>query len=126
MATKKTDSQIIIDRLNAIRLKNNLPSLLQDDRLAKTAKFKVNDMLKHKYFDHVNPYGDGLEQVLQRSGYKDYWSAGEILAKDFKNTTDTVNAWMKSPEHKKQILDKDFDKVNCYSDKNNTVCHFSQ
>jgi uncharacterized protein YkwD len=124
--------------INVERDHQNLERLKFDDDLAKIARDHSADMAKRKFFDHVNPdhknatdrgkaagytcrksYGNyftnGLaENIFQgnlysrvtiTNGRKSYsWNTPEQIARD------TVNSWMRSEGHRKNILDKNFDK----------------
>ncbi|MCS7029678.1 MAG: CAP domain-containing protein [Bacteroidia bacterium] len=46
------------------------PALKWNDTLAKVAENKAMDMAKRKYFDHVDPDGDGINIKIHKAGYK--------------------------------------------------------
>lgn len=117
------DTFTIEDKINTERKYYNLDELKIDPQLKQTSAFKVNDMIFHKYFAHINPFGDGLKQIFKRFNVK-YRYGGEILARGFSNDDITIYMWMNSETHKNIILDKDFTKIGCYSRNEIIVCHF--
>ena len=48
----KEAEQEVIELVNAIRVKNELPPLLHDLHLTQLAIIKAQDMLGHNYFEH--------------------------------------------------------------------------
>jgi hypothetical protein len=96
-------TQEIIGQTNDWRGKSGLPALRENGPLNVAAQLKGQDMLAKGYWAHTSP--DGLEPWywINKSGYN-YQRAGENLAKDFRDTTSTVNAWMNSPGHKANIM----------------------
>jgi len=114
----------IEDEINQQRKENNLKVLMVEKSLINTAKFKVNDMIFHKYFAHINPFGDSLFNIFERFKIK-YSIGGEILAKKF-NGDGLIKAWMDSPKHKDVILDVNFYSVGCYQKEGLTACHFKR
>ncbi|MBU2028683.1 CAP domain-containing protein [Patescibacteria group bacterium] len=100
----------VIEMVNASRQAENLEVLAENKKLSQAAEAKVEDMLKEKYFAHNSPSGKTPWFWMEKAGY-DYRYAGENLAIDFKNTEDQHAAWMKSPTHKKNILNKDFQEI---------------
>jgi hypothetical protein len=64
---------------------------------------KAADMAQKGYFAHVGPDGKVPWQWLAEAGY-DYRSAGENLAVRFVDSKDVVDAWMRSPSHRANIV----------------------
>ncbi len=60
-------------------------------------------MFQHDYWAHFAPDGTSPWQFIKAAGY-DYSYAGENLARGFTTSVDAMNAWMKSPTHKANIL----------------------
>lgn len=95
---------------NQARTANNLPTLAINPRLAEAAKHKAADMFAHQYWSHDSPSGTTPWQWIDEAGYT-YAYAGENLAKNFANAQTTVNAWMASPAHRDNILNRHYTEV---------------
>lgn len=100
----------VIEMVNDSRQTEGLEVLVENKKLSQAAEAKVEDMLKEKYFAHNSPSGKTPWFWIEETGY-DYRYAGENLAMDFKNAQDQHAAWMKSPTHKKNILNSDFREI---------------
>lgn len=102
-------SQIDVGKLveftNNNRAKSGAGKVTLNPQLNAAAAAKVDDMFKENYWAHVSPKGTEPWFFISSAGYK-YQHAGENLARDFSNSKDVVNAWMASPSHKKNLLDK--------------------
>jgi uncharacterized protein YkwD/outer membrane murein-binding lipoprotein Lpp len=102
----------VINWTNTNRQQNGaLPPLKENLLLDKAAQAKLQDMFKQQYFEHVNPQGVGPGDLAKQAGY-DYISEGENLALgNFTNDQDLVTAWMNSPGHRANILNKGFEEI---------------
>jgi hypothetical protein len=72
-------------------------------------------MVAQQFFDHVSPDGATLLDRLTAVGYLgssvDTWAAGENIAwgtGDLSTPRSIVQAWMNSPPHRENILDRTF------------------
>ena len=92
--------------INSERTANGLIPLRIDKSLDQAAKNKSLDMVNRNYFEH---YAFDLApwDFIISAGYN-YLYAGENLAMDFNTAEGTVNAWMKSPAHRDNILNPDY------------------
>jgi uncharacterized protein YkwD len=102
-------SENVISEINSIRVTNGLKPLKTDPALSNAATLKSNNMIDRGYFDHY-AYGLTPWMLITNSGY-DYQYAGENLAMDFNTTEGMVNAWMNSPAHRQNILNKNFQDI---------------
>ena len=100
----------IISLTNIKRAENGLAPLSSSSKLANAARAKSDDMLSKNYWAHFSPQGTTPWSFITAAGYK-YIFAGENLARDFNDATSVVNAWMASPSHKQNILDKNFKEI---------------
>jgi hypothetical protein len=100
----------VIQMVNDSREKEGVKVLAENEKLSQAAAAKAEDMLKENYFAHNSPSGKTPWFWIEQAGY-DYHYAGENLAMDFKNADEQHSAWMKSPTHKKNILNKDFQEI---------------
>ncbi len=99
------DAQKVIELTNARRQSAKVGTVKENAQLDAAAEAKVNDMFSNNYWAHISPKGTEPWYFVSRSGYK-YLHAGENLARDFSNPKDVVSAWMASPTHKKNLLDR--------------------
>lgn len=122
----KSFADKIIQQTNEIRNKQGIRSVEAEVKLFSSANNKSWDMVQNNYFDHVSPTGKHLKDFLQEVGY-DYRVAGENLSVGFFNVDELVKAWVNSPKHYANIIDKDFQDigigmaVGTYKGKQNTI-----
>lgn len=98
----------IIALTNEERAKNNLPPLIERKRLDNSARAKADDCIKYNYFAHTSPDGVDPWFFFDTYGYGRFIYAGENLAYVFPTEKAVVRAWMNSPEHRKNILNKKY------------------
>ncbi|MDP2860817.1 MAG: CAP domain-containing protein, partial [bacterium] len=78
-------------------------SVKLDSVLAEAARKKGEDMLRLGYWAHISPEGKEPWVFITEAGYG-YVYAGENLARDFRDASSVVKAWMNSPSHKANML----------------------
>lgn len=111
----------MIQLTNDERKKAGLQVLEKNEKLAMVADYKVLEMSKLNYFDHVSPkYGKIANQFFQFGGIRlsiDADMIGENLAK-FEGydkagikPAEIIQAWMNSPEHMENILKKEYNAI---------------
>ncbi len=100
----------VVKLANISRNENNLPSLKWNDVLARAAQEKADDMLAKGYFSHTSPDGRLPWDFITKHGYN-YLTAGENLAEGFIEAEATEQAWMNSPGHRANILNKNFEEI---------------
>ncbi len=100
----------LLTATNKDRSNYNVAALKINSKLDKAAQAKANDMAKRNYWSHNTPDGDPPWVFITNAGYQ-YKSAGENLAYGFITSEDTVAGWMNSPEHKANMLNKNFSEV---------------
>ena len=96
--------------VNEARTSQKLPELVVNEKLAKAAEEKIDDMIKNDYFAHTSPTGITPWAWIENVGYN-YRFAGENLAINFSNAEDQQAAWMNSETHKKNILSPDYKEI---------------
>lgn len=96
----------LIDLTNEYRAEENYEKLVISEKLMFSAHNKAGDMSAQGYFSHDGPQKD-LSVWLNDAGYK-FSVAGENLAVGFIDSDTLFNAWIESPTHRANILDKDF------------------
>ncbi|NHM31579.1 SCP-like extracellular protein [Bacillus sp. C11] len=110
-------AQQVIDLTNAQRKQNGLPALKADTQLSGVAQKKAVDMEKNHYFSHTSPtYGSPFD--MMRDFGVTYSSAGENIAMGQKTPQEVVNAWMNSPGHRANILNRSFTNIGVGFDQN--------
>lgn len=101
----------VLVNTNAERKKLSLPGLKNNYLLDKSAEAKLDDMFSNQYFEHTSPSGLGVSDVMGEVDYK-FLVAGENLALgNFGGDPQIVAAWMASPGHRANILDKRFTEI---------------
>lgn len=100
----------VFNLTNASRQSEKLSPLFWNDKLASAAQAKADDMLAKGYFSHNSPDGKLPWDFIVSTGYN-YITAGENLAEGFKQAEATETAWMNSPGHRANIMNKNFEQI---------------
>lgn len=100
----------ILALTNETRVNNKIPSLWFASKLDVSAQEKANDMAKYRHFSHTGSKGRTLAYFLNQAGYN-YTVAGENLAVGFSDPQSLVDAWVRSPKHYANLVDRDFTEV---------------
>lgn len=108
----KLSSKEIIDITNEYRKSSGLlVELKENSKLDDSAEKKLDDMFDNQYFEHISPSKIGVEDLGEEVGYE-YILIGENLALgNFKDNQALVDAWMDSPGHKANILNKRYTEI---------------
>ncbi len=99
----------IIELTNKERIKKDLEPLKENSLLLKAAERKAQDLMKAQKFEH-NLNGKKFSQWIKDVDYN-YHYAGENLAINFIRAEATMDAWIDSPSHKKNILNSKFKEI---------------
>jgi hypothetical protein len=100
----------VISLANQARVEGGLAALTPNSLLTSAAQAKANDMLAKQYFAHNTPSGDTPWTFIKATGYS-YLTAGENLAIDFTEAESVQTAWMNSPGHRANIMNKAFQEI---------------
>src|SRR5262249_34213086 len=100
----------VIAAMNRERAAYGLRPLRLNTRLALAAGDRMSDLFTKHYFNHVAPDGTQPFVWAERRGY-DYSVIRENLAAGYRDPTAVVDGWMHSPDHRANILGRDFDEV---------------
>jgi uncharacterized protein YkwD len=100
----------LLDETNKIRQQKGLSTLKMNQSLSNAAAKKAQHMFKNNYWAHVAPDGTEPWFFILNEKY-DYSYAGENLAKNFNNSRDVVEAWYKSPSHRENLLNSNYDDI---------------
>ncbi len=103
-------SSNVINLVNNSRTEAGIEPLIENKDLTDFAYNKAQDMIDRGYFAHDTPEGKRPWQWIDRSVY-DYVYAGENLAMDFITAETLHNAFLKSPSHKKNILNQKYKEI---------------
>ncbi|MCA9335961.1 hypothetical protein KC967_03605 [Candidatus Saccharibacteria bacterium] len=102
--------QRLLTVTNEERAKQGIADLRLNEALDNAAQAKADDMFAQQYWAHTAPNGATPWQWIGQAGYA-YDHAGENLAKGFVSANGVALAWMESPEHRKNMLDTQFQDV---------------
>jgi len=108
-ASSITPAQVV-ELTNTQRAKVGLPPLTINSKLSSAALSKGQDMFNDQYWAHIAPDGKEPWGFIGEAGYT-YRVAGENLARDFSNSSDMMNAWMRSPTHKANIVNSRYQEI---------------
>jgi len=100
----------LLKETNARRTENKLDPLQLNEKLSSAALAKGQDMFANQYWAHVSPSGKDPWSFVKQSGYN-YVFAGENLARDFPDSKAVVDAWMKSPSHRENLLNPRYKEI---------------
>lgn len=105
-SSQLTLSEQIVALCNEYRIAEGLDPLLEDPELDELAKIRADEIII--YFEHERPDGSDCFTVM-----KDYKCTlcGENIAAGQGEPKDVVEAWMNSPGHRDNIMNKDFKKI---------------
>ena len=102
-----SEIQQVVNLTNQERAKAGLKALQIDTKLTQSAQAKSQDMKNKNYFSHTSPtYGSPFDQM--KSMGITYKSAAENIAMGQRSAAEVVDAWMKSPGHKANIMNGSF------------------
>ncbi len=100
----------LLENTNQVRNKEGKKSLILSEKLSKAAEQKAKYMFEKNYWAHTSPEGIEPWVFILDQDY-DYSYAGENLARNFYYSKEVVDAWMKSPTHKENLLSGNYDEV---------------
>lgn len=101
---------------NRERRERGLRALRASGRLALAARRHARDMVRRTYFSHDSPSGAKFSSRIRRTGYigATNWWVGENLAWGAGSASTPhriVQAWMDSPPHRANLLDRRFREI---------------
>lgn len=104
--------------VNRERTRRGRRKLRTQGTLAGVAARYAGQMVRERFFDHVSPSGSTMIQRIRRTPYLRgnvaRWSVGENLAWGtgrLASPGQTVRAWMDSPGHRRNILDRSYREI---------------
>ncbi len=104
---------------NEVRRKHNLPTFCVHPALEKAARSHSEDMIRRDYFSHnTKGRGETADERIKRFGYtpqgNDFYMVGENIALGsgtYGEPESRMRAWMKSPDHRHNILNGKFREI---------------
>ena len=102
--------QRLLDDTNQERRKNGQLPLTLNENLNYAADLKAENMFEEQYWAHDSPSGIDPWHWFTAAEYT-YDVAGENLAKGFRSSKGVVTAWMNSPEHKANLISRNYQEV---------------
>jgi len=94
---------VVVDLTNQERTGTAAAPLQRNATLDKAAQLKAQHMAKYEYFSHFSPDGVSPWHWFNEADYL-FAHAGENLAIHFTDSSEVVEAWMKSPAHRENIV----------------------
>lgn len=105
-----TDSEKTVALVNDYRKKNGGKVFKYDAELSYIAQIKAEDMANKGYFDHFSPTFGKVGEMLDQFNY--HWMAyGENIGRGYASPEALVEAWIKSPGHRDNIMNSRFDRI---------------
>lgn len=106
-ATASDPAQGVLSQINAVRAKAGCGPLKLNPALTAAAKGHARAMAEQNFFGHTGKDGRGFASRIRSQGYR-YGLAAENIAAGQPTVDRAVQAWLKSPGHKRNILNCKF------------------
>lgn len=104
--------------VNGERAKAGLPPLRMQLLLEQAAQEHATDMQEHAYFSHDAPDGRTVEKRIGATGYLRapcscswVYTFGENIAEGFGTPEKVMDGWMRSPDHRENILRAEYREI---------------
>ncbi|MBS1797762.1 MAG: CAP domain-containing protein [Acidobacteria bacterium] len=107
----ESEERAIFDLINEERRKKGLGDLEWDGRLAGVARDYSRRMAREDFFSHYDRDGNSVVERARDSNVRDWRQIGENLfyCEGYDQFDElAVRGWMKSPDHRRNILDRRF------------------
>ncbi len=101
---------VVVELTNEKRAALSAAPLQRNIVLDEAARQKAEHMAKNQYFAHYSPDGVSPWYWFDQVGYV-YAHAGENLAIHFTDSSEVVEAWMKSPAHRENIVGPQYTEI---------------
>lgn len=101
---------IILEKVNEVRIENKMKPLKIDDELNKIAILKAKDMAKEEKLSHDSKKYGLTFNIIKQRGIK-FRSAAENIARWHETPEFVVDRWLKSKGHRANILNSKYDKT---------------
>ena len=110
------DEQAVVDATNIERKKADLPPVAPNPQLFAAARGHAANMAKQDMLEHTLDDKTPGDRV-KAAGYR-FAMTGENIAKNTRTPQKTLDAWMDSEGHKKNILTKEYTEIGVAVAKN--------
>jgi uncharacterized protein YkwD len=107
LVTTKSRIDEVLQLVNKERAARRLPPLRRVPELDQAAEKRARDMADRDYFAHVSPDGVTPGDQVIAAGYRPLM-CGENIASGYANAASVMRAWMDSPGHRANILERRF------------------
>ena len=101
---------VIVAETNDERKTGSLSLLARNEVLDTAAQLKAEHMADNGYFSHYSPDGTSPWHWFSEVSYS-YLHAGENLAVHFTDSSEVVAAWMRSPTHRENIMNTQYQEI---------------
>ena len=112
ISAQSDDEYEIFQLVNRERSRARLAVLDWDDDVARLARNYSKQMAREGFFDHYDSRGRTVMDRADESRVRDWSKIGENLFMCTGGpegyTTDSVRGWMRSPSHRRNILDREW------------------
>lgn len=105
-AHQAKNEEAVVRLVNATRESAGLAALRVDERLRSAAREHSKDMARRDFCAHENP--DGLTPADRMSAKSYPHPGGENVARGQESPRSVMDAWLKSPGHRANLLNADF------------------
>jgi len=105
LADKARVEAEMLARVNAVRRSAGLPPFAPNPLLDRISQQHAEDMLMRSYSGHETPEGLGPSDRARADGYK--VGIGENIVEQRFSAEEALEAWLRSPGHRRNILDPD-------------------
>ncbi len=102
----KNVSAQALKRVNDYRTANGLGRVKMNKKLTAAAALHARSMMKYGFFSHEGPGKSSPGSRARSQGYR-YCRIAENIAKGQRSMDEVITAWINSPGHRRNILDRD-------------------
>jgi uncharacterized YkwD family protein/spore coat assembly protein SafA len=106
----KALEQQVINLVNQQRANYGLPLLKANWELCRVARYKSQDMIDKRYFDHQSPTYGSPFNMMESFGIR-FTAAGENIAYGQRTPQAVMNDWMNSTGHRNNILSRVYNQI---------------
>lgn len=104
---------------NQYRAQYGLPPLRVSTNLERVAELHGRDMIRNRFFSHAGSDGSDIGDRALRAGYR-YCVIAENIAQGHRSARDVAKGWMKSPGHRRNMLDSSVTEIGVTRGQGNT------
>ncbi len=124
LKTNTSSTKEVADIVNKERRRYGLKPLIGNSKLSQVAGAHAKDMYRRDYFSHLSIDGRTMGDRLRERNVP-FKIAGENIARGQQTAKRVMQAWMNSPGHRKNILNRKYGKIGIARAGNVWVQNFS-